>query len=297
MSMPSLSNLKQMQSLSGKLAALNRFLSKAVKRVIPCLDTLKKCTNKKDFCWTEAAEEAFQAMKRLIAEQPTLTAPMKDEELMLYLSATNEVFNAMVLVERKGRHIPIHYMSRSLQGVEINHSPMEKLALALVYTARRLRRYFQGHAFKVVTKTLINQILNSPEVSRRLANPKDLPESSKRQIDPELAVEADVWKLYTNKASNNHRAGARLILIDPEDMEYSYALRLNFRNSNNDAEYEALLPGLRIAKEIKVKNIHAFVDSKLVASQVEGSYEARGEKTKKYKEKVLEVITALTNSK
>ncbi|GJS13292.1 reverse transcriptase domain-containing protein [Tanacetum coccineum] len=58
-------------------------------------------------------------------------------------------------------------------------------------------------------------------------------------------------------------------------VEYSYTLRLNFYNSNNDAEYEALLAGLRIAKEMQVKDIHAFVDSKLVASQVEGSYEAK----------------------
>ncbi|GJX65113.1 reverse transcriptase domain-containing protein [Tanacetum coccineum] len=44
---------------------------------------------------------------------------------------------------------------------------------------------------------------------------------------------------------------------------------LNFSNSNNDVEYEALLAGLRIATEMQVKDIHAFVDSKLVASQVE----------------------------
>ncbi|GJW88698.1 hypothetical protein Tco_0164038, partial [Tanacetum coccineum] len=41
--MPSPSTLKQMQRLSGKLAALNRFLSKASKKALPCLDTLKKC--------------------------------------------------------------------------------------------------------------------------------------------------------------------------------------------------------------------------------------------------------------
>ncbi|GJW23568.1 reverse transcriptase domain-containing protein [Tanacetum coccineum] len=46
---------------------------------------------------------------------------------------------------------------------------------------------------------------------------------------------------------------------------------------------------------MKVKNICTFVDSKLVASQVEGSYEAQGEKTKKYKEKVLEVVTSFNN--
>nr|GEV93448.1 hypothetical protein [Tanacetum cinerariifolium] len=73
--MPSPSNLKQMQRLSGKLAALNRLLSKAAEKALPCLDTLKKCTNKKDLHWMTEAEEAFQTMKKLIAELPTLTAP------------------------------------------------------------------------------------------------------------------------------------------------------------------------------------------------------------------------------
>nr|GFA06306.1 hypothetical protein [Tanacetum cinerariifolium] len=50
--------------------------------------------------------------------------------------------------------------------------------------------------------------------------------------------------------------------IAPDDVEYSYALHLNFSNSNNDAEYEALLVGLRIATKMQVKDIHAFMDSK-----------------------------------
>ncbi|GKB14747.1 reverse transcriptase domain-containing protein [Tanacetum coccineum] len=57
--MPSPSNLKKMQRLSGKLADLNKFLSKAAEKAIPYLDTLKKCTNKKDFHWTTEAKEAF----------------------------------------------------------------------------------------------------------------------------------------------------------------------------------------------------------------------------------------------
>ncbi|GKB88562.1 reverse transcriptase domain-containing protein [Tanacetum coccineum] len=92
----------QMQQPSGKLATLNRFLSKAAERALPCLDTLKKCTNKKDFHWTTEAEEAFQAMKKLIAEFPTLTASKKEEELMVYLSAANKAVSAVLLVERDG---------------------------------------------------------------------------------------------------------------------------------------------------------------------------------------------------
>ncbi|GJR07600.1 reverse transcriptase domain-containing protein [Tanacetum coccineum] len=128
--MPSPSNLKQMQRLSGKLATLNRFLSKAAKKALPCLDTLKKCTYKKDFHWTTEAEEAFQAMKKLIAELPTLTALKKGEELMVYLSAANEAVSAVLLVERDGRQALIHYVSKTLQGAEINYPPMEKLVLA-----------------------------------------------------------------------------------------------------------------------------------------------------------------------
>ncbi|GKC65756.1 reverse transcriptase domain-containing protein [Tanacetum coccineum] len=59
MNMPSPSNLKQMQRLSGKLAALNRFLSKEAERALSGLDTFKKCANKKDFHWMTEAEEAF----------------------------------------------------------------------------------------------------------------------------------------------------------------------------------------------------------------------------------------------
>nr|GEZ45820.1 hypothetical protein [Tanacetum cinerariifolium] len=89
MDMPSPKTLKQMQSLSGKLAALNRFLSKSAERSLPFLDTLKKCTNKKDIRWTEVAEAAFLDMKKLVFELPTLTTPKKGETLMMYLAAAN----------------------------------------------------------------------------------------------------------------------------------------------------------------------------------------------------------------
>nr|GEU42236.1 hypothetical protein [Tanacetum cinerariifolium] len=137
---------------------------KAAEKALPCLDTLKKCTNKKDFYWTTEAEEAFQAMKKPIVKLPTLTAPKKEEELMVYLSAANEAISAILLVEREGRQALIHYVSRTLQG-------------------------------------------------------------------------------------------ACLIMVVLEGAEYPYALRLNFANSNNDAEYEALLAGLIIATKLKGMDI------------------------------------------
>nr|GEX16105.1 reverse transcriptase domain-containing protein [Tanacetum cinerariifolium] len=67
-------------------------------------------------------------------------------------------------------------------------------------------------------------------------------------------------------------SGAGLILTNPEGMEFTYALRFRFEATNNEAEYEALIAGLRIAEQTGVKNLQSRVDSQLVANQVNGSY-------------------------
>ncbi|GKB44048.1 reverse transcriptase domain-containing protein [Tanacetum coccineum] len=158
MSMPSPSNLKQMQSLSGKMAALNRFLYMVSERVIPCLDTLKKCTNKNDFRWTNSVEEAFQAMKRLIAELPTLTTPMKNKELMVYLSTTEEAVSSVLLVERKGRQMPIHYVSRSLQGVELRGDKETSQVDSLVRSLWHIVRLEECDKGQVLSDFLANTV-------------------------------------------------------------------------------------------------------------------------------------------
>ncbi|GKB12553.1 reverse transcriptase domain-containing protein [Tanacetum coccineum] len=78
--------LKDVQKLNRKLASLNRFLPKSAEKSLPFFKTLKKCTKKSDFQWTAEAEAAFKQMKQLIAELPTLTATMENEELIVYLA-------------------------------------------------------------------------------------------------------------------------------------------------------------------------------------------------------------------
>ncbi|GKC80889.1 reverse transcriptase domain-containing protein [Tanacetum coccineum] len=80
--------------------------------------------------------------------------------------------------------------------------------------------------------------------------------------------------------------GAGLILINPEGMEFTYALRFRFDATNNEAEYEALIDGLRIAEQMGVKNLQANVDSRLVANQVNGTYVAKEADRIHYLEKV-----------
>ncbi|GKG00680.1 reverse transcriptase domain-containing protein [Tanacetum coccineum] len=98
------------------------------------------------------------------------------------------------------------------------------------------------------------------------------------------------WALFTDGSSCVDRSGAGLILTSPKRTEFTYALRFQFIASNNEAEYEALIAGLRIAMQMGVRNVHVSVDSKLVANQVLEAYVAKEENIIKYLEKVKSMV-------
>nr|GEW84092.1 reverse transcriptase domain-containing protein [Tanacetum cinerariifolium] len=98
------------------------------------------------------------------------------------------------------------------------------------------------------------------------------------------------WVLFTDGSSCLEGSGAGLILTSPEGEEFTYALRFKFDASNNEAEYEALVAGLRIAEQMGVKNLIAKVDSRLVASQINGLYEAKEQSMTQYLEKARTLI-------
>ncbi|GJV89979.1 reverse transcriptase domain-containing protein [Tanacetum coccineum] len=74
------------------------------------------------------------------------------------------------------------------------------------------------------------------------------------------------WKLYKYGASSGDGSGAGLMIVNPEGTEFTYALKFKFTTTNNEAEYEAVIAGLHIVKEMKIKEITVFVDSQLVAN-------------------------------
>ncbi|GJS52426.1 reverse transcriptase domain-containing protein [Tanacetum coccineum] len=317
--------LKEMQSLSGKLASLNRFLAKSAERALPFFNTLKNITkeNKHEYRWTSEAEEAFQQMKRLIISLPSLTPPLPKETLYAYLAVAKEAVSAVLMTDRNGRQCPVQYVSRTLNEAEKNYSPLEKLALSLVNMTRRLRRYFEAHPVKVITDQPIKNILSRAETSGKLAKyaveigtykisfiPRnaikgqimadflsDAPDGEAEEeyfrmpeVPPEID-DTEVWTLFTDGAASLKGSGAGLVLIGPSGLEYTYALRLTFVSTNNEAEYEALLAGLRIARKMKVSGIEVKVDSKLVANQINGAYEATKESMIKYLAKAKEFIS------
>nr|GEX73273.1 reverse transcriptase domain-containing protein [Tanacetum cinerariifolium] len=256
----------EMQILAGKLAALNRFLSRSAEKSLPFFKTLKDITkkNKHDYHWIEKAESAFHELKKMVLDLPALTTPLPKKNLFVYLAASQEAVSAVLLVIRKGRKHPVHYVSRTLHDAERNSTPLEKMALALRHVSRRLRRYFEAHHIIVITNQPIKQVLSKADTTGRLAPYSVELAAYNIKYEPHNAVKGKILADFINEVP----VGNDAMVPRPTKTEYTYVLRLNFESTNNQAEYEALLAGLRIVEKIGVQSLSVNVDSKLVANQI-----------------------------
>nr|GEV98409.1 reverse transcriptase domain-containing protein [Tanacetum cinerariifolium] len=190
--LPSPQTIKEVQSLNGKLASLNRLLSKSVKKSLPLFKTLKKCIKKSAFHWTPEAEQAFKQLKQHLSELPMLVASKPKEELIVYMSAFNRATGVVLMTERDTVQMPVYFLSHALQGPELNYTPMEKLVLALVFAAKRLRRYFQAHPIAVITDQPIKQIISRPYVARRLQKCSVMLEEHNITYQPRTSVKGQI---------------------------------------------------------------------------------------------------------
>jgi hypothetical protein len=107
------------------MAALNRFISRLGEKGLPFFKLLKKTSM---FEWTEEAKEAFESLKMYPTSSPILMPPKKNEDMMLYISATSIVASAAIVVEiEEEGHVYkvqrlVYYISEVLIGSKIQYS-------------------------------------------------------------------------------------------------------------------------------------------------------------------------------
>ncbi|VFQ72015.1 unnamed protein product [Cuscuta campestris] len=106
----------------------------------------------------------------------------------------------------------------------------------------------------------------------------------------ETRVEKDWWIMSIDGSSGSRSCGAGIVLITPEKFRIYYAIRFQFRVSNNEAEYEALINGLKILSKMGVSRVQVYSDSRLVVGQITGEFEAKEERMRRYRNLSLEML-------
>ena len=161
---------------------------------------------------------------------------------------------------------------------------MEKLVFALITASRKLRHYFQAHAIVVMTDHPLKKSMNKLEAAGRLIQwaielsefdvKYQLRNAIKAQALADFIAEFALghgdlderednktWVAHVDGLSTLHAGGIRVVLKSPEADTLKCKVRLHYQTTNNEAEYEALLKGLELAKSLGAESVLIQGDS------------------------------------
>ncbi|KAM1441683.1 hypothetical protein ACFXTO_009764 [Malus domestica] len=124
---------KDIQSLTGKVATLTRFISKATDRCAPFFKALKG--SKKYITWTDECAEAFKNLKDYMSKALMFSKPEVGDTLMIYLLVLASAVSSVLIRNDGNVEWPVYYASKALQDAETRYSNIKKLALTLVMFA------------------------------------------------------------------------------------------------------------------------------------------------------------------
>ncbi|XP_057540552.1 uncharacterized protein LOC130818402 [Amaranthus tricolor] len=303
--MRSPTSVKEVQKLTGCIAALGRFLSKSADKCLPFFKTIKQ----QKFEWTAEAEESFRQLKEHLSALPKLVSPINGEKLVLYVSVSEYSLSGVLVAEREKKQLPIYYVSHAFRGSEGNYCEVEKVIFAIVMASRKLKPYFQSNPIIVRTDQPLKKILEGKNKSSRVTDWANQLADFGIEYEPRTAIKAQAladfiaestssppaelnreWKLYVDGSSTQSANGAGLLIVSSAGVRMERAVRFEFAASNNEAEYEALLMGLKICCEAGAKELAAFSDSQLIVGQVNGEFEAKDDSMKMYLQQVKDFV-------
>nr|POE58897.1 gypsy retrotransposon integrase-like protein 1 [Quercus suber] len=189
---------------------------------------------------------------------------------------------------------------------------MEKLAFALITASRKLRHYFQAHVINVMTDCPLKKVTNKLEAAGRLIQWAVELSEFDIKYQPRHAIKAQAladfiaeftlncdevgekenikWVVYVDGSFMQYAGGVGVVLQSPEGDKLKHKVRLQYQTTNNEAKYEALLKGMELAKSVKAESLLILGDSQLIIGQVNGVFEAKEERMRKYLNRVMRLI-------
>jgi len=249
-------------------------------------------------------------IKNYLANPPVLVPPQQGKAFRLYLSIDDMVIGSALIQEFEGKERVIYYLSRRLVDAETMYSAIEKLCLCLYFSCVKLRHYLLSAECTVVCKDdVVRYMLSMSIMSGRIGkwilalSEFDLRYESARAIKGQImadfvtqhyamvdALEIVPWTLFFAGSTCDRGAGIGIVLISPRGKKYEFSLLIVATLTNNQAEYQALIKGLELLKEVHAEAVEIFGDSMLVINQLAGSYECRSEVLIAYYERCVQLL-------
>ncbi|WJX67949.1 hypothetical protein P8452_52368 [Trifolium repens] len=272
------STKKQLQSLLGKINFLRRFISNLSGKA-QAFSPLLRLKKDDPFKWSEEHQKAFDDIKDYLIKPPVLMPPSRNKAMKLYIATSDKTIGSMLAQEDdNGIENAVYYLSRVLNDAETRYTAIEKLCLCLYFSCTKLKHYIKpvdvyvySH-FDVIKHMLTKPILHSRIGKWALAlteyslTYKPL-KAIKGQIVadfivdnslvemPQEYVDIQPWILYFDGSKHKYGTGIGILIISPTQVPTKFKYKINGLCSNNEAEYEALITGLEILKDLGAKNI------------------------------------------
>ncbi|XP_074560919.1 uncharacterized protein LOC141817146 [Curcuma longa] len=204
---------------------------------IGSLPRLSKVNAAQKFEWNKDCDKAFSELKEYLSQLPRLAKPSPSEPLWMYLSASDSAASS-VLVKQEAA--PILLISSGRSHDQQQPGPTTHATGRSPDGSSNGQWNFREYDIQYQPRTAIK--------AQALADfLTEIPKGETEQI----------WKVYVDGSSNRQGSGIGVVLISPQEEEIRLSIRLSFRASNNEAEYEAVLAGLQAAKRMGAARVSA----------------------------------------
>jgi hypothetical protein len=283
-------NLKELQSLLGKINFVRRFISNLSQKVLPFSPLLRIKKDQK-FVWGDEQQKAFDEIKEYMKEPPVLVPPQLNKPFKLYVAADTQTIGSALIQEFEGKERVVTYLSRKLLDPETRYSAAEKLCLCVYYSCTKFRHYLLNAECVVYSKfDVIKQMLSMPILNGRIGkwilalSEFELKFESAKAVKGHIIadfitehrdlsidlLEITPWALFFDGSSCGKGGGVGILLISHRGEMFEFAIPIQPTVTNNQAEYETLLRGLQYLKEEKAISVDIYGDSELVIKQLNG---------------------------